>query len=170
MFEGIYPDGNFSWHHLWFIAYLFVVSLFISPFLNFLRSDRFKRFTHLIADIVTKPLALNLFIIPLLLSQILLRPFFESGTNALVNDWASMTYYIIFFLAGYILIPVTKITEAIRTQRFYYLSEVIIVTVGVFRFTNMIKNEVLAEMLRDTLSISWHGVVPLQPSVLLSSF
>ncbi|MBP1666283.1 MAG: hypothetical protein H6Q23_1143 [Bacteroidetes bacterium] len=153
MFEGIYPDGNFSWHHLWFIAYLFVVSLFISPFLNFLRSDRFKRFTHLIADIVTKPLALNIFIIPLLLSQILLRPFFESGTNALVNDWASMTYYIIFFLAGYILIPVTKITEAIRTQRFYYLSEVIIVTVGVFRFTNMIKNEVLAEMLRDTLSI-----------------
>ena len=49
--------------------------------------------------------------------------------------------------------PVTKITEAIRTQRFYYLSEVIIVTVGLFRFTNMIKNEVLADMLRDTLSI-----------------
>ena len=97
MFKGIYPDGNFSWHHLWFIAYLFVVSLFISPFLNFLRSERFERFTHWIEKIVTKPLALNIFIIPLLLSQILLRPYFETGTNALVNDWASMTYYIIFF-------------------------------------------------------------------------
>lgn len=32
MFEGIYPEGNFSWHHLWFIAYLFVIALFISPF------------------------------------------------------------------------------------------------------------------------------------------
>ena len=101
MFEGIYPDGNFSWHHLWFIAYLFVIALFISPFLGLLRSERFEGFTHWIEDIVTKPLALNIFIIPLLLSQILLRTYFEFGTNALVNDWASMTYYIIFFLARF---------------------------------------------------------------------
>ena len=43
MFEGIYPEGNFSWHHLWFIAYLFVISLFISPFLNFLRGRRLSK-------------------------------------------------------------------------------------------------------------------------------
>ena len=34
MFQGTYPEGNFSWHHLWFIAYLFVIALLISPFLN----------------------------------------------------------------------------------------------------------------------------------------
>ncbi len=37
MFDGIYPEGNFSWHHLWFIVYLFIISLFISPFLRFFR-------------------------------------------------------------------------------------------------------------------------------------
>jgi glucan biosynthesis protein C len=45
MFEGIYPEGNFSWHHLWFIVYLFVIALLISPFLGMLRSARFVRFT-----------------------------------------------------------------------------------------------------------------------------
>jgi len=64
-----------------------------------------------------------------------------------------MTYYMIFFLAGYILIPVRKITEATRTQRFYYLSEVIIVTIGMFRFSYMIENEAFADNFRDTLSI-----------------
>lgn len=62
MFEGIYPEGNFSWHHLWFIAYLFVVSLFISPFLNFLRSGIFMRFTQRVENFVTKPFALNIFL------------------------------------------------------------------------------------------------------------
>ena len=97
MFEGIYPEGNFSWHHLWFIAYLFVISLFISPFLNFLRSERFQRFTTRIEKIVIKPFALNIFIIPLLLSQIILRPFFETETNDLVNDWASITIILFSF-------------------------------------------------------------------------
>ncbi len=30
MFDGIYPEGNFSWHHLWFILYLFVIALLVS--------------------------------------------------------------------------------------------------------------------------------------------
>ena len=55
MFEGIYPEGNFSWHHLWFIAYLFVIALFISPFLGLLRSEKFAGFTSRLEGIVTKP-------------------------------------------------------------------------------------------------------------------
>ena len=29
MFDGVYPEGNFSWHHLWFILYLFTIALII---------------------------------------------------------------------------------------------------------------------------------------------
>jgi peptidoglycan/LPS O-acetylase OafA/YrhL len=153
MFEGIYPEGNFSWHHLWFIAYLFVISLFISPFLNFLRSNRFQRFTSRIEKIVTKPFALNIFIIPLLLSQILLRPFFETETNDLVNDWASITYYIIFFLAGFILLPVRNITEAMRKYRLWYLAEVIAVTIVMFKVPYMARSEESGDIIRDVSSI-----------------
>jgi peptidoglycan/LPS O-acetylase OafA/YrhL len=153
MFNGIYPGGNFSWHHLWFIAYLFVISLFISPFLNLLRSKGFESFTHRIERTVTKPLALNIFIIPLLLSQVLLRPYFEVGTNALVDDWASITYYILFFLAGYTLLPVRNITEAIRKQRFWYLAEAAAVTAVMFTVPGMIESEGLAGDIRDVSSI-----------------
>lgn len=153
MFDGIYPDGNFSWHHLWFIAYLFVISLFISPFLNFLRGKTFQRITARLEKIVIKPLALNIFIIPLLLSQILLRQFFETETNDLVNDWASFTYYIIFFLAGFILLPVRNITEAMRKYRLLYLAEAIAATIVMFNVPGIAKSVDSGEIIRDVSSI-----------------
>jgi peptidoglycan/LPS O-acetylase OafA/YrhL len=153
MFEGIYPEGNFSWHHLWFIAYLFVIALFISPFLGLLRSEKFAGFTSRLEGIVTKPLALNIFILPLLLSQIVLRNYFEFGTNALVNDWASMAFYIIFFLAGFILLPNKNIAEAIRKQRLLYLAETIILTVIMFRVPGLFESERTSEIIWDVTAL-----------------
>jgi glucans biosynthesis protein C len=153
MFEGIYPEGNFSWHHLWFIAYLFVIALFISPFLGLLRSGKFAEFTRILDGIVTKPFALNIFIIPILLSQIVLRNYFEFGTNALVNDWASMAFYIIFFLAGFILLPNKNIVEAIRRQRLLYLTETIILTVIMFRLPELFESERTGEIIWDVTSL-----------------
>jgi glucans biosynthesis protein C len=153
IFEGVYPGGNFSWHHLWFIAYLFFIALFISPFLRLLRSEKFARFTHRLEGIVTKPLALNIFILPLLLSQIVLRNYFEFGTNALVNDWASMTFYIIFFVAGFILLPNKNIAEAIRKQRLLFLAETIILTIIMFRVPGLFESERIGEIIRDVTAI-----------------
>jgi glucans biosynthesis protein C len=153
MFEGIYPEGNFSWHHLWFIAYLFVISLFISPFLNFLRGRRFQSFRSRIEKRVTKPLALNIFIIPLILSQIILRPFFETETNDLINDWASFSYYIIFFLAGFTLLASGNITEAMRKYRLWYLAEVCAVTIVMFTVPAMARSEESGEIIHDVASI-----------------
>jgi len=153
MFEGIYPEGNFSWHHLWFIVYLFVIALIISPFLGILRSARFAVITDRIAGIVTKPLALNILLIPLLLSQIVLRRYFEVNTNALVNDWASMTLYIIFFLSGFVLIPDRKIAEAIRKQRLLYLAETVAVTIIMFRVPSLAGSEDAGETIWEVSSV-----------------
>jgi glucan biosynthesis protein C len=35
--NGVYPEGNFTWHHLWFLPYLLVFSLILSPVFGFLR-------------------------------------------------------------------------------------------------------------------------------------
>jgi glucans biosynthesis protein C len=153
MFEGIYPEGNFSWHHLWFIAYLFVIALFISPFLGLLRSEKFAGFTRRLEGIVIKPFALNIFILPLLLSQIVLRNYFEFGTNALVNDWASMAFYIIFFLAGFILLPNKNIAEAIRKQRLLYLAETIILTTIMFWVPGLFESERTSEIIWDVTAL-----------------
>ena len=123
MFEGVYPEGNFSWHHLWFILYLFVMALIISPFLNMLRSSRFMAMVGNLEHILTKPFGLNTVIIPLFISQVILRNFFEQETHALFNDWATFTYYLIFFIAGFILLPVRSIAGAMTKYRRLYLAE-----------------------------------------------
>ena len=128
MFEGIYPIGNFSWHHLWFIVYLFVIALIISPFLKFIRSEKFKRFQNRLISITSKRLGTNIFLIPLIISQLLLRPFFEYETHALVDDWAYFTYNLIFFITGLILFSNNKIAIALKIQRRLYLLETIIST------------------------------------------
>jgi len=33
-FKGMYPEGNLSWHHLWFLAYLFVFHYLLYQFLK----------------------------------------------------------------------------------------------------------------------------------------
>jgi glucan biosynthesis protein C len=153
MFEGIYPKGNFSWHHLWFIVYLFVIALLISPFLGMLRSSRFARFTTRMEGFLTKPLALNVLIIPLILSQIILRPYFEVNTNDLIHDWASMTLYIIFFLSGFILIPNKNIMEAIRQQRLLYLAETVAITIIMFWLPSRVGSESLGDLIWDVSSV-----------------
>ena len=132
MFEGIYPEGNFSWHHLWFIAYLFIISLFISPFLKLLRGEGFRRFSEKLARFADRPLALNVVVFLIVGSELLLRPHFPDNTHALVDDWASMAFYIIFFLSGFVLLSNKNIIESIRRQRNLYLAEAAVSTAVMF--------------------------------------
>ena len=102
VFEFVpYPRGNFSWHHLWFIAYLFLYSLLALPILLFLRSPRSRSFKEKTFAFLSTPMAI-LFVPSLLMviSQAILRPFFPDETHALLNDWAYFVFYFLFFLFG----------------------------------------------------------------------
>lgn len=98
--DGIYPKGNFSWHHLWFVAYLFSYSIFLLPIFLKLRNSRnaYNRFTKFFYS----KFGVFLFVIPIILSQFLLRPFFPKDTLKLIDDWACFTYYLFFFFYGFL--------------------------------------------------------------------
>jgi peptidoglycan/LPS O-acetylase OafA/YrhL len=132
MFEGVYPEGNFSWHHLWFIAYLFIISLIVSPFLKLFRSKGFWNFSEKLARFADRPLALNVVVVLIVGSELLLRPHFPDNTHALVDDWAAMAFYVIFFLSGFVLLSNKSIIESIRKQRWLYLGEATFATVFMF--------------------------------------
>jgi peptidoglycan/LPS O-acetylase OafA/YrhL len=153
MFEGIYPEGNFSWHHLWFIAYLFVISLMISPMLRFFKSRMYQKLIRHLEKFFSKPLTLNIFILPLILSQLLLRPYFPEFTNGLFNDWAAVAYYMTFFLAGFILLSNKSISESIRKQRRLFLFESVVLTAMMFTIPHMMNSERLGNLAWDGLSI-----------------
>lgn len=152
-FEGIYPKGNFSWHHLYFIIYLFVIALIITPFLKYFRSERFIRFLNQFAGIISKPFGADVVIVPLILSQVLLRPFFPEETHALINDWATIAFYLIFFLSGFTMLSSKRIVDSISRYRIIYLIQTVLFTVLMLKVPSLVDSADTGETLRIALSI-----------------
>ncbi|MEM8846027.1 MAG: acyltransferase family protein [Bacteroidota bacterium] len=101
-FQGVYPDGNISWHHLWFLPYLFLFSLFLAPLLVYLRNNKTK-FIERIKAVLNKPWGLYVFIIPLYFIEVFMEPFFPVN-HALIGDWFTIAFYIVLFFSGFVLI------------------------------------------------------------------
>ena len=101
-FDGIYPKGNFGWHHLWFLPYLLIFSLLLTPIFIFLKNNKTILFDWLKRQ-VEKPLRLYLFIIPLYLLEALMEPFFDI-THALIDDWFNFSFSLVLFFYGFVLI------------------------------------------------------------------
>lgn len=111
-FEGAYPNGNFSWHHLWFLPYLFVYSLILSPVFIYIRNNPECLFMQWIKRLFKTPLRLLFLLIPLLIPELILKPYFPV-THNLVNDWYTFTLYFILFFYGFVFISIGDIFEQI---------------------------------------------------------
>jgi glucan biosynthesis protein C len=96
-----YPEGNTSWHHLWFIGYLFLYSVAALPLFLYLRSERGRRVRARIEARLAGP-ALYLLGLPLglVLATLYVR---WSGPENVVDDWGRFVYYFGFFVFGYLL-------------------------------------------------------------------
>ena len=80
--EGKYPDGNFTWAHMWFVGYL-IVMCFVCWF-------RWSPTRPAVMDIRgrARSSAVYLFFLLPLVLNLALSPFFPRQTNALYNDGA----------------------------------------------------------------------------------
>jgi len=117
--QGLYPNGNLSWHHYWFIAYLYIFCLLSWPL--------FKRWRDQGADQLQRRLSwmqggyrVYLLIIPLILVEIALRPWFPGFRN-LVSDWASFAHWLIIFVAGYAMASNHTVLDKCRDLRYVSL-------------------------------------------------
>jgi len=126
MFDGVYPSGNFSWHHLWFIAYLFLISLLITPFFKYFKSRNFRRFNLWLEKQVTRKGGMNLIVLPLLISQLVLKPYFPRETHDVVNDWAFIAFNLTFFLAGFLLFVNPRIVYHVKKQRKIFFAQAVL--------------------------------------------
>ena len=133
MFDGgPYPVGNISWHHLWFILYLFIISLMIAPVLNYTKSGHYNMVRGKLINVVSKRMGLNWLLPIFILSQLILRQYFPNSTHALYNDWAYFTYYLLFFVSGFMLFTSDKIINALANDRRLYLFQTLVFTVLLF--------------------------------------
>jgi glucan biosynthesis protein C len=164
-----YPQGSFSWHHLWFIAYLFVYSLIALPFLIYLRSPRSVMFREIMGRVLSSPAGL-LFIpsIVILVTQLLLRPFFPNETHDLLHDWAYFTFYFSFFLFGMICYANVNLWEAIGRNRKQLLVATLFILIPFygtyFHFRDILHlpwTDRTVEIIFDVISLflSWFTVI-----------
>lgn len=133
MFDGgPYPIGNISWHHLWFILYLFIISLLVSPFIDWTKSGHYNMLRAKLIIFMTKRLHLNWLLLVIISSQLILRQYFPKSTHALYNDWAYFSYYLIFFISGFMLFTSPKVIQTLTKDRSLYLLQTVIFTITLF--------------------------------------
>ncbi|MGB5318451.1 MAG: acyltransferase family protein [Eudoraea sp.] len=103
--NGVYPEGNLSWHHLWFLPYLLIFSLVLIPLFFYLKRHPQNNLTQWLSKRTIKPLDLYIFIIPLYFIESFIEPFFPV-THALIGDWFTIVNYLFLFFYGFILISI----------------------------------------------------------------
>jgi hypothetical protein len=136
-----YPEGSFSWHHLWFILYLFIYSLTTLPLLSYLRSARSMAFREKLWKVLGSPA--GLLFIPaavIVITQLILRPFFPAETHGLLDDWAYFTFYLCFFIFGMMCYSNQALWLSIQKNRKYLLGASLVVLIPFYlMFMNFYK-------------------------------
>ncbi len=115
-FVGIYPNGNFSWHHLWFMWYLFFISLIALPLFLRLKNEKGKQQISNIASSLEKGRKIFLFAIPLIIVNIGLRWIFPESHNFLF-DWAAILHFLLIFIFGFVIIADSRFEDSIARNK-----------------------------------------------------
>ncbi len=111
-----YPEGSFSWHHLWYLAYIFVYSLVGLPLFHYWNSGKADRIAGKLARWLSKPLALWLPACWLLAGDAWLEDRWPSSHD-LIFDWANHFQYFSLFLFGYFIAWQPVLAESVQQQR-----------------------------------------------------
>jgi len=103
-YVGFFRNFHFSWSlqfisqywlHLWFLAYLFAITLACAPVLVWLRRPAGRRLTSWVVALANRRGGLLLLAAPLVFTQVVLRPRFSG-----YQDWADVATYTLVFLWG----------------------------------------------------------------------
>ena len=117
-----YPMGGaFSWHHLWFVVYLFVFCLISLPLLAFIRSqtgaDLLERARFWLAR---SPLHMAAPVVPLVFLNLITRHAWPT-TNGLIDDWANFSSSLLLFWLGFLMIGAEPVRQGAERHRRTFL-------------------------------------------------
>jgi len=104
-------------YHLWFVAFLFAFALIALPVFLWLRQDSGKRLVASFTWLAKWRGGLLMFAIPMILARFLLQRDMPGDDYG----WGDFVYYLLFFVAGYILISDERFLPAIRRDWRFYL-------------------------------------------------
>nr|WP_299382122.1 acyltransferase family protein [Allomuricauda sp.] len=98
-----YPDGAFTWSHMWFVAYLFVFTILLLPIFSMSKVKWFKGWVPFLSALFASPITHLVLALPFVgYFYWLYIDWPEQGS--LISDWyvfvSSITFYLLGFLLG----------------------------------------------------------------------
>jgi hypothetical protein len=103
--------------HLWFLQYLFLISLMTLPLLLCLKSEWGQRCIEKSAGWCDHRGGIFLFVIPLAITLISLRGLFRTQ-----RGWADFLWYAIYFTIGYVVVADKRFTKAFKRHQWICLA------------------------------------------------
>jgi hypothetical protein len=114
-FDGIYPEGNFSWHHLWFLGHLYGYSLLALPLFRYLQRREGRRVLVALTRIASGPGGVMWLALPLVLERSLLWGLFPER-HMLTSDWSNHALLFVAYVYGFVLAGSPALGAAIDAQ------------------------------------------------------
>lgn len=112
-----YPEGNTSWHHLWFVVYIFFFSFLMLPLFLYLRSVKAAILRERISRYIKRrPNSIYLFMLPLIIIYYTMSPLFPT-THKLIGDWYNLSFSLVFFVFGFLISVVDGFWDIIAAKR-----------------------------------------------------
>jgi glucans biosynthesis protein C len=133
-FNGVYPHGNFEYGHLWFLAYLFFISLVTLPVVLYFKRSGQGLIAGL-AKIADRQGGIFLFAMPLMVINLALRAIWPGYIFNIVSDWANVIYFMTFFVYGYILFSDKRFQKSI--DRHWKVALILVVLLELSRLTGI---------------------------------
>ena len=127
-----YPKGSFSWHHLWYLVYIFVYSVITLPLLLFIRKR--ANLTAKWARFFSNPVML--IAIPVIWhagGELLLDERFPT-THNLIRDWNNHFHSFTLFVSGFVLCTQTSFWETLAKQRKLTTGIWVVLTIILYSF------------------------------------
>ncbi|HAA11950.1 MAG TPA: acyltransferase, partial [Cytophagales bacterium] len=158
-----YPEGNMSWHHMWFVLYLFIYSAVGLPLFLWLRRPSITEELRRMA-LRAPRIVYTLTLVPTTLLFVLWTSKWPS-TNALVNDWGYLPYWCTFFFAGYIVAVAPSLLDVLEkhARNLLGLAVLAIIIINVVRWNRIaLESTALLTAYRALLAVdAWLWVLAL---------
>jgi peptidoglycan/LPS O-acetylase OafA/YrhL len=110
-------------YHLWYLGFLFSFALITLPLFRWLKGPSGQRLIARLANGCERRGGILMFILPLMVVQLGLRPFFP-----IQHDWADFMFRMSFFALGFVLFADERFMRALRRDWRLILAVAIVVT------------------------------------------
>jgi len=120
-FTGTYPAGNMSWHHLWFLAYVLVLTLVLLPYFLWARTPGGVVAQTAAARTMARMGLHWLMPLPLAASLLWLAPL-SRNINGLVGDWNGLVYNGVLLVYGAFIFGTPALLVLLHRQRWISLA------------------------------------------------